>query len=47
MGCVSVYDVDGQLIRSAEMDGGRIELDVPDRGVYIVRSGGVTVKITI
>lgn len=46
-GRVSVYDAAGTLVKSVMPDGNRVEIAVPGRGVYIVRTGGKAVKVAL
>lgn len=46
-GQVNVYDVSGVLINSAIADGTDLRITVPDHGIYIVKAGGKTQKVTM
>ena len=41
---VSVYDANGRLISATDVDGEAL-INVPARGVYVVASGGGSVKV--
>ena len=41
---VSVYDANGRLVAVADVDGEAL-VNVPARGVYVVASGGDSVKV--
>lgn len=46
-GRVTVYSVSGAMVKSLDVDGGRTEITVPARGVYIVKIGGKAVKVRL
>ena len=46
-GHVRVYDMAGHLVKSTQADGGRVEISTPQHGMYIVKVGGKSVKITL
>lgn len=46
-GKVFIYDMAGSIVKSAEARGGRMEIAVPQRGVYIVKTNGAAVKVAL
>ena len=46
-GHIRVYDMAGHLVKSIQTDGGRVEISTPQHGMYIVKVGGETVKVTL
>lgn len=46
-GKIFIYDMAGSLVKSAEAYGERIEIAVPQRGVYIVRTSGASAKVAL
>ena len=46
-GHVRVYDMAGHLVKSTQTDGGRVEISTPQHGMYIVKVGGKSVKVTL
>ena len=46
-GHVRVYDMAGHLVKSTQADGGRVEISTPQHGMYIVKVGGKSVKVTL
>ena len=45
-GTVEIYNTGGALVKRTTADGGRTEVTVPGNGVYIVKAGGKTAKVT-
>ena len=46
-GHIRVYDMAGHLVKSTQTDGGRVEISAPQHGMYIVKVGGKSVKVTL
>ena len=46
-GRVTVYGISGAMVKSVDADGGRTEIAVPTRGIYIVKVGSKAVKVRL
>ena len=46
-GHIRVYDMAGHLVKNIQTDGGRVEISTPQHGMYIVKVGRKSVKVTL
>lgn len=46
-GIVNIYDIAGTLVKRVKADGNRIDITLPQRGIYIVKAGRTAVKVVI
>lgn len=46
-GIVNIYDIAGTLVKRVKADGNRIDITLPQRGIYIVKTGRTAVKVVI
>lgn len=44
---ISIYSIDGKLVKALESKGGRTVIDSIDKGIYIVKAGNDTFKVAV
>ncbi len=47
VGTASVFDMSGRMVKEESLNGGRTEIQMSQRGVYIVRIGNKAVKVAL